>query len=474
MTDSATQRVDWRLLWASGDLARFCFVSCGILLHATNETMIATIMPAMVGDLSGVELVGWSLAVYELGAISAGAAAGRLVSYVSLRANMVVAALLYAAGALICATSSSMPVFLLGRVVEGLGGGALVSLAFVSVERLFRPAIWPQLFAIMSAIWGVAAFTGPLLGALSAEHLSWRWAFAIFSIAGLAMAVLSFVVLTGPATKVERRGEAPPSFPFLPLGCLAVAVMLIAGAGVAIEAFRSSVLLIMGLAGLWLFLRLDARVPEARLFPSRLFDWRGKVGSGMTMIAAFSIATCSFAIYGPLILTSLHGISVLTTGYIIAAESISWSLLSILVANAPPHRERLIIIVGALMVATGLVGFAYAVPAGSILLILACAVLQSGGFGIAYPFVTRIIVAGAPEGERTIASSAVPTMQRIGYAVGAALCGIVANASGFSEGLSSETAAGVATWLFLAFIPLGVLGCLAAIKNSTGVARCES
>lgn len=470
MTESATQRVDWRLLWASGDLARFCFVSCGILLHATNETMIATIMPAMVSDLSGVELVGWSLAVYELGAISAGAAAGRLVSYVPLRTNMIVAALLYAAGALICAASPAMPIFLLGRVIEGLGGGALVSLAFVSVERLFRPAIWPQLFAIMSAIWGVAAFTGPLLGALTAEHLTWRWAFGIFSIAGFAMAALSFVMLTGPSTKVERRGESlPPPFPFLPLGCLAVAVMLIAGAGVSIEAVRSAILLILGLAGLVLFFRLDARVPEARLFPSQLFDWRSKVGSGMTMIATFSIATCSFAIYGPLILTSLHGISVLTAGYIIAAESISWSVLSILVANAPPHRERMIIVVGALMVAAGLAGFAYAVPAGSIPLILACAVLQGGGFGIAYPFVTRIIVAAAPEGERTIASSAVPTMQRIGYAVGAALCGIVANASGFSEGLSGETAAGVAKWLFLAFIPLGVLGCLAAISNSNDV-----
>ena len=103
MSVQAATRVDWRALWASGDLFRFCFVSLGILLHATNETMIATIMPAMVGDLSGVELVGWSLAVYELGAISAGAAAGRLVSYVPLRTNMMVAALLYAAGALICA-----------------------------------------------------------------------------------------------------------------------------------------------------------------------------------------------------------------------------------------------------------------------------------------------------------------------------------------------------------------------------------
>ena len=118
------------------------------------------------------------------------------------------------------------------------------------------------------------------------------------------------------------------------------------------------------------------------------------------------------------------------------------------------------------MIAAGIAGFAYAVPAGSIPLILACAVLQGGGFGIAWPFVTRIVVAAAPEAERTIASSAVPTMQRIGYAVGAALCGIVANASGFSEGLSGETAESVAKWLFLAFVPLGIVGCLAAVSNA--------
>lgn len=470
MAESTHERVDWRLLWASGDLFRFCFVSLGILLHATNETMIATIMPAMVGDLAGIELVGWSLALYELGAISAGAAAGRLVSYVSLRTNMIVAALVYATGAVICATAPSMPIFLSGRVIEGLGGGALVSLSYVSVERLFRPAIWPQLFAITSAIWGVAAFSGPLLGALAAEYLSWRWAFGFFAAAGVTMAAACLVVLTGSATKVERRGStAPPPFPFPPLGCLAMAVILIASAGVSIEVVRSSILLALGLAGLALFFWLDARAPDSRLFPSRLFDWRSKVGSGMTMIAALSVATCSFAIYGPLILTSLHGISVLTTGYIIAAESISWSVLSILVANTPPHRERTIIVAGALMIAGGVAGFAYAVPAGSIPLILFCAMLQGGGFGIAWPFVARIIVAAAPERERTIASAAVPTMQRIGYAVGAASCGIVANASGFSDGLSGETAADVARWLFLAFVPLGLLGCLAAISNSSPV-----
>jgi MFS family permease len=355
-------RVDWRALWASGDLARFCFVSLGILLHATNETMVATIMPAMVGELSGVQLVGWSLAIYELGSICAGAAAGRLVARISLRTTMIAAALLYAAGAAICAAAPSMPVFLAGRLLEGFGGGGLVAVAFVAVERLFDRRIWPQLFAIISAVWGVAAFSGPLLGAVISEAFSWRVAFAAFAVGGLVMALATASVLRGPAARARGAAATAP-FPFLALLTLAAAITLIALAGVDIDVVRSAMLIAAGLAGLALFFVIDARRPASRLFPGHLFDWRTPVGGGMTVVFAFSIATCSFAVYGALILTSLHGIPILTTGYIIAAESIAWSILSILVANAPPHREKLIIVGGCGMVAAGVAGFAFAIPA---------------------------------------------------------------------------------------------------------------
>ncbi|MDP3896039.1 MAG: MFS transporter [Mesorhizobium sp.] len=474
MSDLAGDPVDWRALWRSGDLGRLCFVSLGILLHSTNETMITTIMPAMVRDLSGVQFVGWSFAIYEIGAIVAGAAAGRMLSYISLRTNMAGAAMIYAIGAMMCALAPTMPFLLAGRLVEGLGGGALVALAYVSVERLFPRAIWPQLFAIMSAIWGIAAFSGPLLGALISAAAGWRYAFGAFSVAGLVMAAISYVVLSGPAARRDAS-LMPPPFPVVPLSCLALAVLLIAVAGVEIRLLTSSLLLALGIGGLALFFVLDARRPQSRLFPSRPFDWRSPVGLGLTMVGAFSISTVSFAVYAPLLLTSLHGIPVLTTGYIIASESIAWSILSIMVANAKPRHERAIIIVGAFMVAGGIAGFAYAIPLGSIPLILVCALLQGGGFGIAWPFVTRMIVASARPSESTVASSAVPAMQRIGYAVGAAGAGIIANASGFAHGLSGETARGVASWLFLAFLPLSVIGCMAAIAltrtSMTSLAR---
>lgn len=472
MTPTDEIRPNWRDLWASGDLGRFCFISLGIVLHASNETMIATIMPGMVAEISGVELVGWSLSIYEIGSITAGAAAGRLVSYMALRTNMVLAALIYAAGAAVCAAAPDMHWFLAGRLLEGFGGGALVSLAYVSIERLFPRLIWPQLFAIISVVWGVSAFGGPLIGALLSEVASWRWAFGVFAIAGVGMALVSLVVLRGPqATQRKASPDGVPPFPWLPLAVLAAAIMAIALAGVAIGLFGSGLLLALGMAGIAGFFLLDAAKPRSRLFPTRPLDMRTPVGNGIVMMAAFSAGTITFAIYGPLILTSLHGIPILTTGYIIAAESIAWSVMSILVAGAKPQYERPIILAGALMIFGGMAGFVWAVPSGSIQLILACAILQGGGFGIAWPFVTRLIVASAREEERTVTSSAVPTMQRIGYAVGAALAGIIANAAGFSQGLSGETAESVAQWLFLAFIPFGVLGCAAALRLMNGERR---
>jgi MFS family permease len=312
----------------------------------------------------------------------------------------------------------------------------------------------------------VSAFAGPLLGALAAEAISWRWAFAASGLVGFTVAAASFAVLRMRAALAPAAPQPPSSFPFEVLACLALSVILIAMAGLAIETVRSSLLIIAGLAGVGLVFVLDARRPSSRLFPRHPFDWRSPVGTGMTMIAAFSIATVSFALYAPLILTNLHGMALITTGYIIASESIAWSVLSILVANAPQSRERLIITAGAFMIAGGILGFAYAVPHGNLPLILLSAILQGGGFGIAWPFVTRMIVAAAAPAERTIASSAVPTMQRLGYAVGAAIAGIIANAAGFSKGLNAETAAGAASWLFVAFLPLAAIGCWAGWKTA--------
>lgn len=463
MTAQTDIRPDWAELWRSGALPRLCFISLGITFHAGAENMISTIMPAMVRDIGGVQLTGWSFAIYEIGSILAGAATGRLCTFWTVRTNMIVAALVFALGTFATALSPSMQWALGGRLFSGFGGGALIALSFVAVQRYFDSRIWPQLMAILSVVWGVSAFGGPLYGGIAVTLLNWRWAFALFAVAAIAFAIACAIVLRNEP-EPSGDGAMPGKFPAVALGCLALGITAIAAAGVETRFAVAAALVVAGVAGTVGFFILDHRNASARLFPSGLMKPDSIVGSGLLMVGVLSISTCSFGFYGPLLLAALHDFSPVTTGLIIASESVSWSILSILVASAPKRHEALIVRAGALMIAAGVGGFAWAVPTGSVAGILFFATLQGGGFGILWPFANRLVIEAAPPDEKEITASGFSTLQRIGYATGGATAGIIANLNGFSGGFTRETAATAAVPLFIYFIPLALLGCLAAFR----------
>lgn len=460
---SKSSTTDWGQLWRSGVLPRFCFVALGITFHAGAENMISTIMPVMVRDIGGIEMAGWSFAIYEIGSIIAGAATGRLTTFWTVRANMVVAALIFALGASITAMAPSMPVALGGRLVSGFGSGALMALSMVGIQRYFPSSIWPQLIAILSAVWGVTAFAGPLYGGIVVSVLTWRWAFLLFAAAALLYSLACLVVLRNEPPPI-RDGRGLSGFPAFALLCLALGITAIAAAGVETRSAIAAALVSAGVLGILAFFLIDRRRGVSRLFPSGPFDPRTKVGSGMLMVGLLALSTCSFGFYGPLLLAALHGYSPVTTGLIIASESVSWSLMSILVATAPVRHEPAIVRGGALMILGGIVGFAWAVPQGSIAALLVFALLQGGGFGLLWPFANRAVVEAARDGEQEITAAAFSTLQRMGYATGGAVAGIIANANGFSGGFSQASAATAAVPLFLYFIPIAALGVAAAFR----------
>ena len=123
------------------------------------------------------------------------------------------------------------------------------------------------------------------------------------------------------------------------------------------------------------------------------------------------------------------------------------------------------------MIAGGVAGFAWAVPEGSIIALLVFALLQGGGFGLLWPFANRAVVEAAREGEHEITAAAFSTLQRMGYATGGAVAGIIANANGFSGGFSRTSAATAAVPLFVYFLPLALVGVAAAFRLAHLIAR---
>src|SRR6185437_9645100 len=114
-------------------------------------------------------------------------------------------------------------------------------------------------------------------------------------------------------------------------------------------------------------------------------------------------------------------------------ESVAWTLAAIAVARAPVAREGALIRWGAVTIAAGVGGLALAMPVGPVWALVPWAILQGAGFGLCWASLLRRIVAAVPEAERERASSAMPTLQMIGYAIGAAAGGMVANGLGLAD-----------------------------------------
>ena len=470
MEGSSSDAARWRDILTREHGAALTVVCLGVWLHAADALLVSTMMPAIVAEIGGINLMPWTVALYEIGSIVAGAASGLLALRYGLRLPMAAAACLFAAGCAASAVAPEMWILLAGRLLQGFGGGGLMALSFVSVGLLFPRRLIARAMGVVSTIWAVSAFLGPLIGGLFVELASWRLAFWFFAVQAVFLAL--WMAARSAQAKVKPKETAGDRFPILRLLWLSAGVVSIAYAGIEISALRTPAFALGGIVCLAVFLRLDALRADNRLLPLNPISLRNPLGAALTMILCFTAATIAMSIYGPLLMTRLHGVSVLVAGYVLALEAVAWAGTAALLSGTPERRDPRMIFTGMLLITASILGFAYSVAAGPVWLIACFAALQGCGFGMAWTFILRRATTLAPEGETQRASAAIPTVQRLGYALGAAYAGIVANAAGIgSLGVtaSRDTVAlnaialdSIAVTIFLACLPLAALGLIAA------------
>jgi MFS family permease len=453
-----SSRPGWSLLL----MGRFTLLSVGVWLYAADTLVTATISPGMVLEIGGIEYLNWGLSLYEVGAIVAGAAAGRLCARFGVKRILCIAVLVYAVGCAAAAMALHMPAVVIGRLVQGLGGGMLMSLCYFAMHEWFPEKLWNRLFAIEAIVWAAGSLLGPLIGGYFVNHYGWRGAFWFF---GLQAVVLLSVSLSLPLDAPQKGARA--QWPVVPLVFLSAATLMIAHAGVAAGAATATTECLAGVVLLYVAARFDRRSGN-RLLPVELLNYRHPVGAGLLMVLALSMSTTGFWLYGPLLLKILFGTNPLIAGYILAAEGLAWSLATMVISRIDRLSGTLLIRIGVAAICVGAACFAVAVPAGMMSGIVACALLQGLGFGICWPAIAhRLVLFSSSPSERSLASASQTTIQRIGYAVGTAAAGIAANLSGLSEGISIAAAKAAGFWVFAGFIPILCLAVLSSWKFTT-------
>ena len=442
----------WADVLGTGRGALFVLICLGVWLGAADSLVTATIMPSVGKALGGYAYFGWATAGYMLGSVLAGASSGMLAQRHGLRRATAAAAVLYAFGCVLSAAGPDIGTFLVGRLLQGIGGGWVAGFCSVAIGLMFPARTLPKVYAAITSVWGIASLLGPLIGGIFAEAGIWRWVFWFFAAQGLGVAAAAMIMLPKGQNGGTGEGVAWAQLGLITLGVSAIGLADIAG-GFAGSIALSAVGVGLLLAMVW----WDGRA-RVRLLPVGSGDLRTSAGAGFATLFMMTASAVGYSVYGPAILQTLAGLGALSAGYVIAVEAVSWTVMGLLVTNLTgPWPGRLIRLGPACaMVGVGLSAMVF--PTGSVCGAALAGAVLGGGFGLCSAFISQRILASLPERERGIGAGAGYTVRLTGNAAGAAVAAVVANLAGVAHGFDATTAHAAGSWVFLAVLPLAAGG----------------
>ncbi|PNV64713.1 MFS transporter [Rubneribacter badeniensis] len=186
--------------------AVFAGLMLAMFVSTLSETVTATALPTIVGDLGGVDHMQWVTTAYILASTIMMPVYGKLGDLFGRKHLFIVALSVFIVGSATCGLAPSMDGLIAGRAVEGLGGGGLIILSQATIADIIPPRQRGKYMGILGSVFAVSTVVGPLLGGWFVQVTGWRWLFAFnIPLALLAIAAVAFF-LRRPA----RRADRPP------------------------------------------------------------------------------------------------------------------------------------------------------------------------------------------------------------------------------------------------------------------------
>jgi EmrB/QacA subfamily drug resistance transporter len=253
-----------------------------ILLASLDQTIVATALPTIVGDLGGLEHLSWVVTAYLLASTITGPLYGKFGDLYGRKPTLQVAIVIFLVGSMLCGIAQNMPELISFRAVQGLGAGGLITTTIAVVGDIIPPRDRGRYQGIFGAVFGVSTIVGPLLGGFFVDNLSWRWIFYVnLPVAAVAMVVIGAVFHTR-AERVEHAVDYAGAA--LLAGGLSAVVLFtsLGGTTFAWSSSESIVLAVLGVVLLALFLVAERRASEPilplELFRNRIFSVCAGIG----------------------------------------------------------------------------------------------------------------------------------------------------------------------------------------------------
>lgn len=315
---------------------RIALVTLGVMLSlfmaSMEATVVATAMPTIVAQLGGLASYSWVFSVYMLASTTTMPIFGKLSDLYGRKPVYTFAVALFLAGSFLSGQAQSMEQLIAFRLVQGLGAGGLLPLAFIFVGDMFTLEERARVQGLFSGVWGISSIIGPLLGGFLVDQVSWRWVFYINIVPGL---IATALVWAGWMDKLRPTGTARPAVDIAGVGLLSAGVVTLllglfelgspVGDAASLRPYPLLILALLFFVGLY---RVEQRAPDpvlpVPLFRDRLFA----VACGHGLLAGWAVfGSASFV---PLFAQAVLGTSATAAGATLMPQLIGWVGASII------------------------------------------------------------------------------------------------------------------------------------------------
>ncbi|MET4575118.1 MFS transporter [Ottowia thiooxydans] len=462
----------WGDLLSGKNLGRSVALSGGVALHAINIYIATTVLPSVVKELGSLELYAWNTTLFVVASILGSALTAKLLAAAGSRGAYATAAVVFIAGSMLCALAPNMPTMLMGRALQGFGGGFLFALCYAMIYAVFDERLWPRAMALISGMWGVATLLGPAVGGVFAQMDAWRAAFG--SLVPVTLAYVLWVWLVLPAR--QREGvEHADKLPFVQLVMLTAAVLAVSAGSISPDPLWN----VCGvLTALVLFILLVRRelVSKTRLLPENALRLHSPLLPLYITIGLLVVGMTSET-FVPYFLQVLHAQTPLVSGYLAALMAAGWTVSEIWSSGWKGRAVQRGIVIGPVLVFAGMGLLAFSVPMhapGKVLVLgLICLglVLVGFGIGLGWPHLLTRVVQVAPKKDQDSAATSITTVQLFATALGSALAGMLANMGGLNQPGGIQGTSSAAWWLFSVLAVAPFLAIFSAVRVSAALKK---
>jgi MFS family permease len=442
------ENLGWSALFAGHNKFKAIALGLGVVLHATNVFLSTTIMPSIIEEIGGLEYYAWNTTIFVVASVIGSVVSAHMLATNGPRKAYRISTLAFALGTVVCMLAPAMYIMLLGRFIQGIGGGLLFALSYAMIRVVFAEGLWPRAMAMISGMWGVAAFSGPLIGGVFAQYDQWRMAFGTILLISLILIVITELILP-----LRNDSDSKTAIPYLKLTFLTASALAVSIGSL----MENWVLNLLGLAVAVFFIVIlvwRENKGGVRLLPTGSYNLSSTLGITYVIMILLALST-TIEIFVPYFAQVIHGFSPLKAGYITVLIAFGWNFASLLFSGIKKKFVNTLVFIGSLLMAIGLAGLSFLFSLEytllHILLICVSLFLVGAGIGMGWPHLLTRIFSLAPAGEEELASSSVTTVQLMAMAFGAAIAGLIANVGGLTKPGGIIGAEGASVLLFGSF-----------------------